>query len=109
MQSICFGVILLALFCFPCFASLTQEDMGQIREIIREEIEPMKKEIEAVKLEIATIKGDIKALEGKMATKDDLLSLWKDTTGKMETLYGLIIGVLIAVIVSVRFAQWFSS
>jgi tetrahydromethanopterin S-methyltransferase subunit G len=82
----------------PCFAELTKED---VRQIIREEIEPMKKEIEFVKIEIATIKGDIKALEGKMATKDDLLSIWKDMAGKIEVLYGLIIGVLLAIIVSV--------
>jgi len=67
--------VLLPLFCFP-YAGIYAA------------------EIESMKLEIATIKGDIKALEGKMATKDDLLSLWKDMMGKMETLYGLIIGVL---------------
>jgi H+/gluconate symporter-like permease len=90
------------------FAELTKED---VRQIVREEIEPLK-------IEIATIKGDIKALEGrmaglegKMATKDDLLSMWKDITGKMETLYGLLIGVLLAIIVSVIlppiFQKWF--
>ena len=93
--------ILVFVISLSCFAELTENDVRQIRQIIREEIEPVKKEIESIKIEIATIKGDIKALEGKMATKDDLLSIWKDITGKMDTLYGLIIGVLIAIIVSV--------
>jgi len=103
MKTVLIITLLLFALTLPCFAELTKED---VRQIIREEIEPMKKEIEFVKIEIATIKGDIKALEGKMATKGDLLSIWKDMTGKIEVLYGLIIygliiGVLLAIIVRV--------
>ena len=104
--------VLIIIFCFvisfPCFASLTQEDMLKIRQIIREEIEPLKLEIvnvkndvKAVESKVVMLENKIATLEGKMATKDDLLSIWKEITGKIEGIYGLLIGVLVAIIVSV--------
>ena len=36
---------LLFAFALPCFAELTENDIRQIRQVIREEIEPVKKEI----------------------------------------------------------------
>jgi sensor domain CHASE-containing protein len=98
-------IILLFAIVLPCFAELTDNDIMRIRQLIREELEP-------IKIEIATIKGDMKALEGKMATKDDLLAVWKDMTGKfdalrqetgdkIDTLYGVTIGVLTAIIVAI--------
>lgn len=118
--------VLIIIFCFvisfPCFASLTQEDMLKIRQIIREEIEPLKSEMvnmksdikaiesKVVKLEnrmttfenrMATFENKMATLEGKIATKDDLLSMWKEITGKIEGIYGLLVGVLVAIIVSV--------
>lgn len=87
--------ILLSVLTLPCLAELTKED---VRQIIREEIEP--------------VKIDIAEMKGKMATKDDLLNMWKDMTGKVDTLHGNItskidalyavtIGVLIAIIVAI--------
>jgi len=114
--------VLIIIFFFvissPCFASLTQEDMLKIRQIIREEIEPLKNKVTTLEnrmttLEnkMATLENRMTAIESKMATKDDLLSMWKEITGKIEGIYGLLIGVLVAIIVSVILppilSKWF--
>jgi len=64
-------IIMLFTFVLPCFGQLTAND---VRQIIREELDPVKKEIEfikkdlgLVKIEIATMKGDIKAFDGKLS------------------------------------------
>ena len=86
----------------PAFPQLTEQT---VRQIIREELEP-------IKLDVAEMTGKIEALEGKMATKDDLMAInkdlgttkddlrdmWKDIIGKIYVLYGIIIAVLIAII-----------
>ena len=87
-------IILLFVFAYPCFAELTENDVRLIRQIIREEIEP-------VKIEMATMKGDIRALEGKMATKDDIIAMRDILGGQMNTLYGVLIGILVALIVGI--------
>lgn len=56
-------VTLFFLVSLPCFAKLTEEDVNQIRQIIREEIEPVKKEM-------ATMKGEIQALKITIAEMD---------------------------------------
>jgi len=111
-------IILLFVFAYPCFAELTENDVRLIRQIIREEIEPLKiemaKEFEAVKVEMATIKGDIKVLESKMATKDDIIAMRGSLSGRMASLegrmatkddiialYGLLVGILIAIVVAI--------
>ncbi|HIE29830.1 TPA: hypothetical protein EYP66_21380 [Candidatus Poribacteria bacterium] len=70
-------VTLFFLASLPCFASLTQEDVMLIRQIIREEIEPLKKEIESLKkdivsvrMEMAMMKGEIQALKATIAEMD---------------------------------------
>jgi len=98
-------IVLLFAIALPCFAELTQQDLDKIGNLIDRKLEP-------IKLDIAEMKGDMKALEGKMATKDDLLAVWKDMTGKfdalrqetgdkIDTLYGVTIGVLIAIIAAI--------
>ncbi|HIE25873.1 TPA: hypothetical protein EYP66_01140 [Candidatus Poribacteria bacterium] len=106
----------------PCFGELTEKDVGQIRQIIREEIEPLK-------IEIATIKDDIKALEGKMATKDDIrkelepmkieiatikgkmatkddiITMNQKIGDKIDTLYGIIIASFVTLIVVIAVPQ----
>ena len=106
----------------PCFGELTEKDVGRIRQIIREEIEPLKieiatikgkmatkddirKELEPMKIEIATIKGDIKALEGKVATKDDIITMNQKMGDKIETLYGIIIASFVTLIVVIAVPQ----
>ena len=101
-------IILLFASAFPCFAELTKED---VRQIIRAELEPVKKDIEFVKIDIVEIKNDIKLLEGrmttlegkmallegKMATKDDIIALSEG----MNTLYGVLISILVALIIAI--------
>jgi archaellum component FlaC len=89
---------LLIIFAIPCFAELTEKDISQIRQIIREEIEP-------IKIEIVTIKGDIKALEGKMATKDDIIAVNQKLGDKIDTLYGIIIASFVTLIVVIAIPQ----
>ena len=57
---------LLFAIAFPCFAELTEQ---RVRQIIREELEPINKEIIAIKLDIAEMKG-------KMVTKDNIIGVY---------------------------------
>jgi len=103
----------------PCFAELTEKN---VRQIIREEIEPVKIDIAEMKGGIkslgdkmTTLEGKMTMLEGKMATlegkmatkndiitvKDDIIAMQRNLREGMETLYGVLIGILVAIIVAI--------
>lgn len=94
-------IALLFAIALPCFAELTQQDLDRIGNLIDRKLEP-------VKLDMAEMKGKMAA----MATKDDILAVWKDMTGKfdalrqetgdkIDTLYSVTIGLLSAIIVAI--------
>ncbi|MFQ6042891.1 MAG: hypothetical protein ACE5PV_18720 [Candidatus Poribacteria bacterium] len=73
-------IILLFAIVLPCFAELTEQS---VRQIIREELEPINKEITAInneittmKKEITAIKLDIAEMKGKTATKNDIIGVY---------------------------------
>jgi hypothetical protein len=59
---LCFSVCLFAL-AMPSFADLTQQDLNEIRKVIKEEIE---KEIMPIKTEIASVKREVARVRGKL-------------------------------------------
>jgi septal ring factor EnvC (AmiA/AmiB activator) len=59
---LCFSVCLFAL-AMPSFADLTQQDLNEIRKVIKEEIE---KEIMPIKTEIASVKREVTRVRGKL-------------------------------------------
>ena len=59
---LCFSVCLFAL-AMPSFADLTQQDLNEIRKVIKEEIE---KEITPIKTEIAFVKREVARVQGKL-------------------------------------------
>ncbi|MDE0637626.1 MAG: hypothetical protein OXI43_17450 [Candidatus Poribacteria bacterium] len=59
---LCFSVCLFAL-AMPSFADLTQQDLNEIRKVIKEEIE---KEITPIKTEIASVKREVVRVRGKL-------------------------------------------
>ncbi|MCD6505796.1 hypothetical protein J7M22_04135 [Candidatus Poribacteria bacterium] len=75
------ALTLLLALALPSFAELTRQDVEQI---IQQALEPIKQGITAIKLDIAEMKGKIEALEGKMVTKDDIITLQRELTKKME-------------------------
>ncbi len=62
--------VFLSAIALPSFADLTQQDLNEIRLIVKEEIEkeimPMKTEITSIKIEIAAVKGEIARVQGKL-------------------------------------------
>lgn len=58
----CFSLCLYAL-AMPSFADLTQQDLNEIRKVIKEEIE---QEITPIKTEIASVKREIAQVRGKL-------------------------------------------
>ena len=90
-MKIALAVALLMATVLPSFAELTQQDLDKISVLIDRKLEPIKKEITAIKLDIAEMRGEIKAvraemktLESKMATKDDIITLQRELTKKIE-------------------------
>lgn len=59
---LCFSVCLLAL-AMPSFPDLTQQDLNEIREVVKEEIE---KEITPIKIELASVKNEVARVQGKL-------------------------------------------
>ena len=59
---LCFSLCLFAL-AMPSFADLTQQDLNEIRKVIKEEIE---QEITPIKTEIASVKREIARVRGKL-------------------------------------------
>lgn len=55
---LCFSVCLFALV-MPSFADLMQQDLNEIRLIVKEEINP-------IKVEIASVKGEVARVQGKL-------------------------------------------
>jgi hypothetical protein len=72
----------------PAYAELTENDIRQIRQIIREEIEP-------IKIEIATIKGDIKMLESRMTEN---IKAVEDKISLIQWFIGLLVAIVVAAI-----------
>ena len=67
--SVCFFVITL-----PSFAQLMQQDLNEIRLIVKEEVEKaIEKEIEPIKAEIASIRIEIASVKGEVARVQDKL------------------------------------
>ena len=60
--TLCFSVCLFVL-AMPSFADLTQQDLNEIRKVIKEEIE---KEITPIKTEIASVKREVARVQGKL-------------------------------------------
>ena len=59
---LCFSVCLFALT-MPSLADLTQQDLDEIRKVIKEEIE---KEITPIKTELASVKREVARVRGKL-------------------------------------------
>lgn len=63
---LCFSVCLFAL-AMPSFADLTQQDLNEIRLIVKEEIEKViKEEINPIKVEIASVKGEVAQVQREL-------------------------------------------
>ena len=63
---LCFSVCLSAL-AMSSFAELTQQDLNEIRLIVKEEIKKViKEEINPIKVEIASVKGEVARVQGKL-------------------------------------------
>ncbi len=66
----CFSVCLFV-FAMPSFADLTQQNLNEIRLIVKEELEKViEKEIKPIKVEIASMKTDIVSLKEDVARLD---------------------------------------
>ena len=115
MRAALIGVMLLSIMIPHARGELTKEDVVQI---IRAELEP-------IKLQIAKIEGRIAALEAKMATKDDLLEIYKElktdltranerTNERIDALYRAVIAMAVTIFVAILssivagpiFAEW---
>ncbi|RKU06901.1 hypothetical protein C6501_18230 [Candidatus Poribacteria bacterium] len=59
---LCFSLCLFAP-AMPSFADLTQQDLNEIRKVIKEEIE---KEITPIKTEMASVKREVARVRGKL-------------------------------------------
>ncbi len=63
---LCFSVCLFALI-MPSFADLTQQNLNEIRLIVKEEIEKViKEEINPIKVEIAFVKGEVARVQREL-------------------------------------------
>ncbi len=86
---LCFSVCLFAL-AMPSFADLTQQDLNEIRKVIKEEIE---KEITPINTEIASVKREVARVRGKLDSFEDII--W------------LIAIIAVAVIIPQRITAWY--
>lgn len=145
MRTILIITLLLAIV-LPCSAEITQQDLEKISNLMDRKLEPikidiatMKVELKLVKEELKAMKGELKTLDdkvtaldsklavlgdkttalenkmatkddiiavrknltGRMATKDDIIAMRENLTGRMDTLYGVLIGILVAIIVAI--------
>ncbi|MBM3239031.1 hypothetical protein FJZ31_22285 [Candidatus Poribacteria bacterium] len=91
-------IIIFFTFTFPCIAELTESDIRQIRQIVREEIEPLK-------IEIAEIKGKMATKDDIIAVKGDIISMQQKLGDKIDTLYGIIIAAFVTLIVVIAVPQ----
>ena len=107
-------IIMLFAFALPCFAELTENDIRQIRQIMREELKPietrignLENKVGVLETRMGNLEKQIATIEGKMATKDDIIAVRENLGGKMATkndiiaIYGLLIGLLIAIVVAI--------
>ncbi len=66
---LCFSVCLFAL-AMPSFTDLTQQDLNEIRKVVKEEIEkeikPIKTEITSINIEIASVKGEVARVQREL-------------------------------------------
>ena len=113
MRFILIFTLLFAIITSPCFAQLTRKDVEQIvRQVVREELEPVKLDVAKMKGKIATkdeleaVKLDIAEMKGKMATKDDIITVQRELSSKMLVLtIGLITAwiTIIAAIITIPY------
>ena len=75
-------IALILLLTLPSSAQLTKRDVEQI----------IQKALEPIKMEIAEIRGEIKAIKAQMATKDDIISLQREMTKRMDEMRSELVG-----------------
>ncbi|MFQ6039572.1 MAG: hypothetical protein ACE5PV_01845 [Candidatus Poribacteria bacterium] len=109
--------ILLFAFVSPCLAELTENDIRQIRQVMREEmkqeIKPLEDRMSALETRVGNLEKQVAIVEGKMATKDDILAINQNFSDKIDslndkinTLYGIIIGSFVTLIIVIAVPHW---
>src|SRR5215208_1116040 len=71
---------------------MTQDELNQIRGVVREEIEPLKQDLSGLKQDVSALKGDVTTLKKDVSTlKEDMVLVKKDVSslkGDVNTLKG---------------------
>lgn len=90
-------IIIIIFSALPCFAELTENDIRQIRQVIREEIKPLEDRVGALEKQVLVL--EIK-MEEKFKAVDDKLSLVQTSVDDKLSLVQWFIGGLVALVVA---------
>ena len=107
------AIIFILLFAFvsPSLAELTENDIRQIRQVIREEIKPLEDRMSALETRVGNLEKQVATIETKMEEKfnavddkfkaiDDKLSLVQASINDKLSLIQWFIGGLVALVVA---------
>jgi len=89
------AIILLFLISLPCFAELTENDIRQIREVIREEIKPLEDRLTRVETRLTGVETKLTALETKVEEKFNSV---EDKIALSQWFIGLLVAMVVAAI-----------
>ncbi|MFQ6039575.1 MAG: hypothetical protein ACE5PV_01860 [Candidatus Poribacteria bacterium] len=90
-------LILLFTLVSPCFAELTENDIGRIRQVIRGELEPIKIEMAELKVKVSEMD---KRINEKFKAVDDKISIVQASVNDKLSLMQWFIGGLVALVVA---------